>query len=299
MSEDTANWLKQNDAVIGEWKSVNPNYYAQLANAGPAPIEAKTPDAAGKQELQKKRTAEAKAQAKIQAEAEQERKRLAAAHLEGEKKQAEAKKREEEQRLAKAREEALREQMAAKKPESVKDDFSNSLAQWDAPSTWEVIQEKEVSSLKVQGLGFLKKGEKWDNYKVEFEIKVSKESAGWVIRAKNSQSFYLFKLSSDKAKAVPKNSLLRYIRSDDKYLSSLKLEDAPGAAGVTPLPFKVKNKDYYKISVTVRGNTITHSIDGSQVDVWSDDTFNHGRFGFNASVIEMATVRHFLVEPLD
>ena len=298
ISEEAANWLKLNELVIGEWKSVNPNLYAQLANTSPTPVEVKKPDVAGKQELEKRRAAEAKAQAKIQAEADQERKRLAAARLEEEKKQLETKKREEELRQAKAREEALREQMAAQKPDLVKDDFSDGLAQWDAPPTWEVIQEKDLSGLKVQGLGFLKRGEKWDNYKVEFDIKVIKESAGWVIRAKNSKSFYLFKLSSDKAKAVPKNSLIRYIRSDDKYLSSLKLEDAPGAAGVTSLPFKVKNKEYYKVTVTLRGNTITHSIDGTQVDTWSDDTFNHGRFGFNASVIEAATIRNFLVEPL-
>jgi flagellar motor protein MotB len=298
ISEEVANWLKQNEVVIGEWKSVNPNLYAQLANTGPTSTEAKKSDMAAKQEQERKRAAEAKSQAKIQAEAEQERKRLMAARLEEEKKQSETKRREEEQRQAKAREDALREKLAAKKPDMVKDNFSDGLAQWDAPSTWEIIQEKDFSALKLQGLGFLKKGEKWDNYKIEFEIKVSKESAGWVIRAKDSQSFYLFKLSSDKAKAVPKNSLIRYIRSDDKYLNSLMREDAPGAASVIPLPFKVKNKDYYEVTVTVRGKTITHSIDGTEVDVWSDDTFDHGRFGFNASVIESATIRNFLLEPL-
>lgn len=298
ISEEAANWIKLNELVIGEWKSVNPNLYAQLANTSPTPPEVKKTDVAAKQEQEKKRAAEAKAQAKVQAESELERKRLLAARLDEEKKQLEAKRREEELRQAKAREEALQEQLAAQKPESVRDDFSNGLSQWDAPPTWEIIREKDVPGLKVQGLGFLKKGEKWDNYKVEFDIKVSKESAGWVIRAKNSRSFYLFKLSSDKAKAVPKNSLIRYIRSDDKYLSSLKLEDAPGAAGVIPLPFKVKNKEYYKVTITLRGNTITHSIDGTQVDTWSDDTFNHGRFGFNASVIEAVTIRNFLIEPL-
>jgi hypothetical protein len=50
--------------------------------------------------------------------------------------------------------------------------------------------------------------------------------------------------------------------------------------------------------LVVRGNTITHYIDGSQVDAWSDDTFNRGRFGFNASAIEQATIRSVSVEPL-
>ena len=176
--------------------------------------------------------------------------------------------------------------------------FIGPLDQWDAPGTWEIVKDKDVSALRVQGLGFLKKGQQWDNYKVEFEIKVNKESAGWVLRAQNSSNFYLFKLGSEKAKAIPKNSLVKYIRLDAQYLNSLKREDAPGAAGVTPLSIKVRNKDYYKVTVTVRGNTITHYIDGIQVDAWNDDTFNHGRFGFNASAIEQATIRNLVVEPL-
>jgi hypothetical protein len=118
------------------------------------------------------------------------------------------------------------------------------------------------------------------------------------LRAQNSNNFYLFKLASDKAKAVPKNSLLKYIRSEDRYLNTLKREDAPGAAEVTPLSFKVRNRDYYRIMLTVRGNTITHYIDGVQVDTWTDKTFTQGRFGFNASAIEQATIRGLSIEPL-
>ena len=66
-----------------------------------------------------------------------------------------------------------------------KDNFTEGLAEWDAPSSWEIIKDKELSALRVQGLGFLKKGADWDNYKMEFDIKVNRESAGWVVRAQN------------------------------------------------------------------------------------------------------------------
>ncbi|HEX2521932.1 MAG TPA: family 16 glycoside hydrolase, partial [Terriglobia bacterium] len=209
-----------------------------------------------------------------------------------------AAKKEDELRQAKLREEALRKQQAARRAEPVHETFIGPLDKWDAPGTWEVVKDKDVSALRVQGLGFLKQGQQWDNYKVEFEVKVNKESAGWVLRAQNSNNFYLFKLGSEKARAIPKNSLVKYIRSDAQYLNSLKREDAPGAAGVTPLSIKVRNKDYYKVTVTVSGSTITHYIDGIQVDSWNDDTFSHGRFGFNASAIEQATIRNLVVEPL-
>jgi flagellar motor protein MotB len=295
-SDQSETWLKDKERLINEWRAANAETHAQLVALGSSPADPKKLEAARKlEEERKKQEAEATAAVLKQ---EQERKRLESARLEEEKrKQAEAK-REDELRQAKLREEALRQQQAARRAEPVRETFIGPLDQWDAPGTWETVKDKDVSALRVQGLGFLKKGQQWDNYKVEFEVRVNKESAGWVLRAQNSSNFYLFKLGSEKARAIPKNSLVKYIRLDAQYLNSLKREDAPGAAGVTPLSIKVRNKDYYKVTVTVRGSTITHYIDGIQVDAWNDDTFSHGRFGFNASAIEQATIRNLVVEPL-
>ena len=295
-SDGSEAWLKENESLISEWRAANAEAYAQLVAVGSSPADPKKLEAARKlEEEKKKQEAEASAAARRQ---DQEQKRLESARLEEERRKQAEIKREEELRQAKVKEEALRQQQNARRAETLRDSFIGPLDQWDAPGTWEIVKDKDVSALRVQGLGFLKKGQQWDNYKVEFEIKVNKESAGWVLRAQNSSNFYLFKLGSEKARAIPKNSLVKYIRLDAQYLNSLKREDAPGAAGVTPLSMKVRNKDYYKVTVTVRGNTITHYIDGIQVDAWNDDTFNHGRFGFNASAIEQATIRNLVVEPL-
>jgi len=295
-SDQSETWLKDKEALINEWRTANAEAHAQLVALGSSPADPKKFEAARKLEEEKKKQ-EAEATAGVLKQ-EQERKRLESARLEEEKrKQAEAK-REDELRQARLREEALRQQQAARRAEPVHETFIGPLDQWDAPGTWEIVKDKDVSALRVQGLGFLKKGQQWDNYKVEFEVRVNKESAGWVLRAQNSSNFYLFKLGSEKARAIPKNSLVKYIRLDTQYLNSLKREDAPGAAGVTPLSMKVRNKDYYKVTVTVRGSTINHYIDGIQVDAWNDETFSHGRFGFNASAIEQATIRNLVVEPL-
>jgi hypothetical protein len=293
-SDGYQDWLKEKETLISEWRSASGEAYSQMVDVEPAPADPKKLEAARKLEEEKKK----KQEAEIVQKKEQEQKRLEAARLEEEKRKHAEAKREEELRQAKAREEELRRQQAARRAEVVHDNFIGPLDQWDAPATWEIVKDKDVSALRVQGLGFLKKGQQWDNYKVEFELRINKESAGWVLRAQDSSNFYLFKLGSEKAKAIPKNSLVKYIRIDAQYLNSLKREDAPGAAGVTPLSIKVRNKDYYKVMVTVRGNTITHYIDGIQVDSWSDDTFSHGRLGFNASAIEQATIRSLSIEPL-
>ncbi len=297
--ENRDQWLKEHEQTVSEWQVASPNLYAQLVSVGPTADELKNLENARKAEAkEKKRREEQLQEDKRRQEAAEQRRLLQTAREEEEKrKQAEARKREEELRQAKLREEAQRLQ-AMKQAGVLNETFIGGLTQWDAPSTWEVEKEKEFSVLRVQGLGFLKMSPTWDNYKIEFDIKINKESAGWVLRAQNSSNFYLFKLASDKAKAIPKNALVKYIFSESKYLNSLKREDAPGATDVVLLPFKVRNKDYYHVVINLKGSKISHVINGIHVDDWNDTTFDSGRFGFNASIIEMATIRSLSVEPL-
>jgi hypothetical protein len=290
-------WLKEHEQTANEWQLASPNLYAQMVSVGPTVEELIKLQKGRKAEaLEKARREETLQEEQRRKEAEQ--RRLEAAREEEEKrKQAEAKKHEEELRQAKLREEAQRQQ-AMRQASVITESFIGGLTQWDAPSTWEVVKDKDFSALRIQGLGFLKMSPNWDNYKIEFDIRVSKESAAWVVRAQNSSNFYLFKLGSEKAKAIPKNSLVKYIFSDGKYLNSLKREDAPGAADLVLLPFKVRNKDYYHVVVRVKGSHVSHVVNGISVDDWSDTTFDRGRFGFNASIIEMATIRNVSLEPL-
>ncbi|MEW5974546.1 MAG: hypothetical protein AB1898_01950 [Acidobacteriota bacterium] len=294
-NEEAGSFQKQHEQAINEWKVANPNLHAQMTAIGPSPEELRRLEAARKAEEEKK-----KQQQTVLAEQQkrEEQKRLEATRLEEERRKlAEAKQREEELRQAKARQEALQRQRAEQQLVRLEENFIDGLSQWDAPSSWEIIKEKDSPMLRVQGLGFTKQGGNWRDYRLEFELKINKESAGWVIRARDSSNFYLFKLASDRAKAIPKNTLVKYIYADGKYLNSLKRDDAPGAAGVIPMPFKVRNRDFHKVVVMVKGNTMTHYINGIQVDSWTDDTFDHGRFGFNASIIEQATIRTVSASP--
>jgi hypothetical protein len=288
-------WVKDHEQMISEWRVANPNVYEQLTSLSPSEEDRRKQDAARKAEEEKKKRDEDSKEEARKAEEEKKRRDEDSKKQEAARKAEEEKKREEDLRQAKVREEDLRRQARAIQ---FKDNFTDGLIHWDAPSSWEIVKDQDLSALRVQGLGLLKQGESWDNYKMEFDVKVNKESAGWVVRAQNTSNFYLFKLGSDKAKAIPKNSLVRYIFSSGKYLNSLKREDAPGAAGVIPLPIKVRNKDFYKVTIVVKGNTITHYINGIEVDSWSDGTFDKGRFGFNASIIEMATIRSVSAAPL-
>jgi len=183
-SEGSVAWLKQHEALISEWRAANSDTYAQLAAPGSAPSDPRKLEAARKLEEERK-SLEAETATASQKQQEQERKRMESARLEEERRRQTEAKREEEARQAKAREEAQRQQQKARRAESLQDNFIGPLDLWDAPATWEIVKDKDLSALRIQGLGFLKKGQQWDNYKVEFEIKVNKESAGWVLRAQS------------------------------------------------------------------------------------------------------------------
>lgn len=298
-NEDVDSWIKNHEQVIEEWKTANPSLYKQMTMAGMSAEELKKLETARKAEEEKKMHLAAEAQAQAR-RAEEERQKQEAARAEQERQQQlEAARREEEARQARAREEAQQRRQALSQSMKLNEDFSSGLSLWDAPDGWQIIREKNTPVLKVQGMGLLKQGNDWDNYQAEFEIKISKEAAGWLVRAANGRNFYLFKLSSEKARALPKNSLVKYVFSDGAYLNSLKNEEAPGAAGIVPLSAKVRAGEYIRVRVVVKGSTITHFINGSQVDAWTDDTFAHGRFGFNSSAIESAIVRKLAIQPAE
>lgn len=297
-NEDGENWVSKNMQIIQEWNAANPNQYAQLKAVGPSAEELKKPEDARKAEEEKKRQ-----EALVSAESrrlEEERHRQEQLRQEEEKKrQQEQARKDEEQRHARAREEATRQHQELLHSMNITEDFSAGLARWDAPESWSLIREKSTPLLRVQGLGLLKAGQNWENYQVEFDIRIDKEAGGWMVRARDGRSFYFFKLSSEKAKAVPKNSLIRYILIDGKYLNPLQEDDAPGAAAITPLKFKIRNKDFYRVRVIVRGRQISHFIDENPVDNFEDDTFTHGRFGFNVSSIESAAVQNVRIQPVE
>jgi hypothetical protein len=296
-NEDVESWLSKNEQVIQDWKTSNPSQYAQLKAVGPSVEELKKLEDARKAEENRKHQ-EAFAVAESRRQEEEKRRQEQLRQDEEKKRLQEQARKEEEQREARAREEAAHRQQELLQSMNFTDDFSAGLNRWDAPEGWVLFNEKQVPFLRVQGLGLLKDGENWENYQVEFEIRIDKEAGGWLVRARDTRSFYFFKLSSEKAKAVPKNALIRYVLIEGKYLNPLQQDEAPGAAAITPLKFKIRAKDFYTIRVMAQGRKISTFIDGNPADSFEDDTFPRGRFGFNASSIESATIRRVTIRPL-
>lgn len=297
-----AQWREKNHEIVEEWRVANLDLFQKLSGEQ---ILSDTKAALERKRLEKEKAkAEAAAQQaaalaaqqKHQEELRRQQEAAAAvtAQLAAQQRQQEEARRRVEEELQRQRAEAERRTRVEKL--TFTDTFEGGLGRWST-SSFQVVSEKGRPALRVEGFGLLKDGSDWENYTVTFDVKIQKEGVNFIIRARDRQNFYFLKLTDDKAKAYPKNSLIKYVYSGGKYLNAAAINDAVGAAALVTLPFKVKRNEFYRVAISVSGNTIRTSINGQAVDTWQENTFRQGSFGFNCGEQEQATVSTFQMRP--
>jgi hypothetical protein len=296
VSDDSvASWREQHHELLDEWRVANLELFQKLSS------EQITTDT--KAALDRKKAEREKAKAEALA-AQQAAQQLAAQRrLEEEKrKQQEAAQLAEQQRLQQEAQRRLDEERAKQQAEAQRkarqekmnfvETFGAGLSRWSGAS-FEAVAEKGKPAMRISGFGLLKDATDWDNYTATFDVKIQKEGVNFIIRARDHQNFYFLKLTDDKAKEYPKNSLIKYLYVGGKYLSGPASNEAAGALDIVTLPFKIKRNDTYQVTISVSGSAIRTSINGQTVDTWQDNTFKQGAFGFNCSTVEQATVTSF------
>ena len=107
------------------------------------------------------------------------------------------------------------------------------------------------------------------DYRVEFLAQVDRKSVGWVVRAQNFQNFYALDLRVVKSGRRPMLSLVRYP----------VVEGREGRRVEVPVPFRLQNNVPYRIAMDVKGRQFAASIDGQEIDSWSEDTLSAGGVG--------------------
>lgn len=296
VSDDTlARWREQHHEVLDEWRIANLELFQKLSGEQ---ITSETNLALERKRAEREKArADAAAQraAQLAAQRQQEeelrkQRELAAQLAEQQRLQEEARRRAEEERLQRERAEAERKARLEKM--NFVENFDFNLHRWTATS-FQAVTEKGRPAMRIVGFGLLRDAGDWDNYTVLFDVKIQKEGVNFIIRARDRQNFYFLKLTDDKAKNVPKNSLIKYIYSGGRYVDAGTSGEAPGAKSLVTLPMKIKQNETLHLAISVSGNTIRTSINGQLVDTWQDNTFKQGAFGFNCSDQEQAVVTSF------
>jgi len=118
----------------------------------------------------------------------------------------------------------------------------------------------------------------FSDYRMEFFGQIESKSIGWTVRAKDPNNYHAMKFTVIEAGLRPIIAMVHYNVIDGK--AGRKLQ--------TPLNVMVHNNRPIQVAVNVKGNQFVTSIDGEEVDTYSDTTLASGGIGFFSDVGEKA-----------
>lgn len=206
-------------------------------------------------------------------------------------------------------------------------DGFDSLSQWQAPPTWDLVTEGRNKKLRVNGsqLGLLKDKVYRDihedsNFTIWLE---DGKGASWAVKAdKEGRSYYLFHLAGPKSTKFTPN----------KFYTFVVTNGAEPEEASTPFPVltELDQKSSYLINIEISGDKILHWITSNKtgekeamtgpqlrkkkgengdektpppdLGVWTNtsvtkDKFLFGTFGFRSLTGEVFSVDDFILEP--
>jgi hypothetical protein len=164
----------------------------------------------------------------------------------------------------------------------VADSFENGMAAWGAKG------KNFASGWSRSTDGYVRPGQlalfqptlKFADYRMDFFGQIENRSMSWAVRGKDTQNYYAMKFNIVEPGLRPVLSMTHYPVVGGK--QGHKVE--------TPLSVIVQNNMPYHVSVEVKGTHYTASIEGQEVDSWSDDTLLAGGVGFFAEAGSRARI---------
>lgn len=152
------------------------------------------------------------------------------------------------------------------------EDFETGMAAWGRkPHEWAPGWSRSPDGYVRPGqLALYQPTLRYANYRMDFFGQIESKSLSWVVRGKDSRNYYAMELKLQKAGLRPVLSMVHYPVIDGRH----------GRAVELPLSVMVHNDAPYHISVEVKGSHYTASLEGEEIDSWSDDTLVTGGVGF-------------------
>jgi hypothetical protein len=157
------------------------------------------------------------------------------------------------------------------------DNFHAGLASWDGKNVKTWVYDRE-GFIRPGRLVIYRPSRDMKDYKLEFLTQIEHKGVNYVFRAVDDQNYYGMKLAVTEPGPRPLVALSRYTVIDGKRESR----------GEMPLQMMMHNNRPYRVVVDVKGNQFLTSIEGQQVDSWSDDRLKSGGVGFFTESSEKA-----------
>jgi hypothetical protein len=118
----------------------------------------------------------------------------------------------------------------------------------------------------------------YKDYRLEFFGQIENKSMDWAVRAQDKQNYYAMKFTVLQAGLRPVIAMAHY-----PVVGGRK-----GHRVEVPLSVMVHNNTPIHVAVDVQGNRVTASVEGQQVDSWTDDLLPSGGVGFFSEAGEKA-----------
>ncbi len=174
----------------------------------------------------------------------------------------------------------IRQSLASRAAVSVGDTFHGGMEAWGSGSKsyapgWAHSPDGYV---RVGDLALFRPTQTFQDYRLEFYGQIEKKSMSWVMRARDKKNYYAMKFTVVEPGLRPVIAMVHYPVVGGK--KGHKVE--------TPLSVMFHNNEAYHVTVDVKGNRFTASIEGEKVDSWTDDTPGAGAVGFFSEAGESA-----------
>jgi hypothetical protein len=174
----------------------------------------------------------------------------------------------------------LRRVIADRAAAEVGDSLRNGMERWGASAAaWAPGWTRNPDGYSHVGdLALFGPSMKFTNYRLEFLGEIESKGMGWVVRAHDKQNYYAMKFKVVEAGLRPVIALVHY-----PVVGGRK-----GHAVETPLSVMVHNRTPLHIAVDVRGSRVSASVEGQNVDSWTDSLMASGGVGFFSEAGERA-----------
>jgi hypothetical protein len=162
---------------------------------------------------------------------------------------------------------------AAKRAETqVAESFDRGMGAWGAaPHAWMPGWSHSADGFVRPGsLALFRPTLRYTDYRMDFFGQIENKSMSWVLRGKDDRNYYAMRVAIIEPGLRPVLALSHYS----------VVRGTAGRKVQVPLSVMAHNGVPYHISVEVKGNTYTASIEGQVVDSWSDDSLASGGVGF-------------------
>jgi hypothetical protein len=127
-------------------------------------------------------------------------------------------------------------------------------------------------------LAIFQPAQSFKDYRLEFFGQIESKSMDWAVRAKDHQNYHAMKFAVIEPGLRPVLAMVHYPVVNGQHGKPIQ----------TPLNIMVHNNTAYHFAVDVKGNKVTTSIEGQEVDSWTDDTLVAGGVAFFSEAGEKA-----------